>query len=69
MSNTGGPAFPCHPGIENPLYDGMTLLDYAAIKAMQGMLSDPIWRSNNDFGLIAHFAYKMAKAMLEARKA
>ena len=68
-TDTGGPAFPCHPGIENPLYDGMTLRDYFAAKAMQEMLSNPIWRSNNDFGLIAHFAYKMADAMLEARKA
>jgi len=34
MSNTGGPAFPCHPGIENPLYDGMSLRDYFAIKAL-----------------------------------
>ena len=69
MSNTGGPAFPCHPGIENPLYDGITLRDYLAAKAMQEMLSDPIWRSNDDFGLIAHFAYRMADAMLKARKA
>lgn len=22
-TETGGPAFPCHPGIENPLYDAM----------------------------------------------
>jgi hypothetical protein len=35
MSNTGGPAFPCHPGIENPIYDGMTLRDYFAAKASE----------------------------------
>jgi hypothetical protein len=33
-TNTGGPAFPCHPGIENPLYDGMTLRDYFAAKSL-----------------------------------
>ena len=33
-TNTGGPAFPCHPGIENPLYDGMTLRDYFAGEAL-----------------------------------
>ena len=74
MSNTGGPAFPCHPGIENPLYDGMTLRDYAAIKAMQGFVMDdvlckeaatePEWYVN-----IAEASYKMADAMLKARQA
>jgi hypothetical protein len=34
-TNTGGPAFPCHPGIENPLYDGMTLRDYFAAHATE----------------------------------
>jgi len=38
--DTGGPAFPCHPGIENPLYDGMTLRDYFASKAMQSLIAE-----------------------------
>jgi hypothetical protein len=65
-NNIGGPAFPT-PFFESD--EGMTLRDYFAAKALQAMLSDPVWRSNNDSGLIAHFAYKMADAMLEARKA
>jgi hypothetical protein len=34
-NNIRGPAFPCHPGIENPLYDGMSLRDYFAAKASE----------------------------------
>lgn len=72
--NTGGPAFPCHPGIENPIYDGMSLRDYFAAKAMQGFVMDdvlckeaatePEWYEN-----IAEASYKMADAMLKARQA
>jgi hypothetical protein len=75
---TGGPAFPCHPGIENPLYDGMTLRDYLAAKAMQtiisyrrtqfGTVSDEMdW--DEYFSIIAQEAYALADAMLEARQA
>jgi len=63
-TETGGPAFPCHPGIENPLYDGMTLRDYFAAKAMQGILFEGLDESET-----AKNAYAMADAMLEARKA
>ena len=69
-TDTSGPAFPCHPGVENPLYDGMTLRDYFAAKAMQnfrdqiGSQSDQEW-----FDLMAEGAYRMADAMLKARKA
>jgi hypothetical protein len=77
-TNTGGPAFPCHPGIENPLYDGMTLRDYFAAKAMQiiisyrrtqfGTVSDEMdW--DEYFPIIAQEAYALADAMLKARKA
>ena len=77
-TNTGGPAFPCHPGIENPIYDGMTLRDYFAAKAMQtiisyrrtqfGTVSDEMdW--DEYFPIIAQEAYALADAMLEARKA
>jgi hypothetical protein len=63
-TNTGGPAFPCHPGIENPIYDGMTLRDYFASKAMQALI-------DNDglFSEIPIYAYALADAMLEARQA
>ena len=70
--NTGGPAFPCHPGIENPIYDGMTLRDYAAIKAMQGILASNTEHEHEDahiFDAIAEASYKQADAMLKARQA
>ena len=66
-TNTGGPAFPCHPGIENPLYDGMTLRDYLAAKAMQAELISGVCL--DEFPEHANRAYKMADAMLKARKA
>ena len=68
---TGGPAFPCHPGIDNPKYDGMTLRDYFAAKAMQGMLANPklqkqILTAGQSW--IEESAWAVADAMLEARK-
>ena len=67
-TNTGGPAFPCHPGIENPIYDGMSLRDYAAIKAMQGVLASgnlPKFTPDLD---VAECSYRLADAMLKARQ-
>ena len=76
---TGGPAFPGldyinQHGKKNP--EGMTLLDYFAAKAMQGMLSDAN-AIDEDTGkklsipdnaeLIASAAYMMADAMLKER--
>ena len=59
---TDTPAFPTqlHGG------DGMTLRDYFAAKAMQGMMNDP----NIDMpcGEVARLAYKMADAMMKARE-
>ena len=46
--------------------NGMTLRDYFAAKAMQGLLSDPDWRQDMDFEDTAHAAYKQADAMLKA---
>jgi hypothetical protein len=77
-AETGWPAFPCHPGVENSIYDGMTLRDYFAAKAMQtiisyrrtqfGTVSDEMdW--DEYFPIIAQEAYALADAMLEARKA
>jgi hypothetical protein len=69
---TGGPAFPCHPDIENPLYDGMTLRDYFASKAMEGIFASNTEHDHEDaviFDVVAEAAYRMADAMLEARKA
>ena len=50
-------------------FQGMTLRDYFAAKAVQGLLSDPDWRQDMDFDDTALAAYKMADAMLKAREA
>lgn len=64
-TNTGGPAFPRG---EIQTAPGMTLRDYLAANAMQGLLagtvrSDTIW----SFGTLAETAYNMADAMLKER--
>ena len=74
MSNkdTGGPAFPVHPDMAGQLGcvpsssdAGMSLRDYFAAKAMQGMMVD-VEQPRCDY--IAGAAYKMADAMLKARE-
>jgi hypothetical protein len=69
-TNTGGPAFPypfydekghCIDGIE-----GMTLRDYFAAKALSQLI---FGRPIEDFDICAHWAYKMADAMIRARDA
>ena len=70
--DTGGPAFPCHPGIENSLYDGMLLRDYFAAKAMEGILASNTEHEHEDahiFDAIAEASYRQADAMLKARQA
>ena len=62
-NNTGGPAFP----VEQHDKDGMTLRDYFAAKAMQGLLADPDWRQDTTFEDTAYAAYEQADAMLKAR--
>ena len=76
-TNTGGPAFPVtSDNYANPESTGMTLRDYFAAKAMQGLISCPDWRENagEDVGMdasdyTANAAYMMADAMLKARQA
>ena len=65
--NTGGPAFPTTV-YSNESYQGMTLRDYFAAKALQGMLAENGGgaRSNDDLAVIA---YALADAMLKAREA
>ena len=61
---TGGFAFPtggCTPGLD-PC--GMTLRDYFAAKAMQGMFAN----GEGNFHAVVRDAYQIADAMLEARK-
>ena len=45
-------------------FQGMTLRDYFAAKAMQGMITRRILSDEDD----AKIAYKMADAMMKARK-
>lgn len=59
-----GPAFPTEGGLTRPRSDGMTLRDYFAAKAMQGLIT-------NRYGgpdVTAAVAYAQADAMLKARK-
>jgi hypothetical protein len=63
-TNTGGPAFPV-PGLHRGDYNnGMTLRDYFAAKAMQGLMDAAMPMPE-----IAGAAYEMADAMLKAREA
>lgn len=65
-TNTGGPAFP-RPGDFNPQI-GMTLRDYFAAKAMQGLLIGIESGKEHQAALIPKIAYDMADAMLKARE-
>ena len=67
---TGGPAFPLQSiGPEfAPGYAGMTLRDYFAAKAMQGLLAQSCGTAmDSDSRSGAQYAYQMADAMLAAR--
>lgn len=69
-TKTGGPAFPVV--IDNQvLDDGMTLRDYFAARAMQGMLANPkleeqILKAGQSW--IEESAWAVADAMLKARE-
>ena len=69
-TETGGPAFPydltSYDDEVRIQYQGMTLRDYFAAKAMQGLLSAT---KTSDGEMIARDSYKMADAMLKARQA
>ena len=64
---TGGPAFP-RPGDFHPQI-GMTLRDYFAAKAMQGMLAACTGWSEDQQERLAKCSYSMADEMLKAREA
>lgn len=73
---TGGPAFPGGRRFELgdgwQSEEGMTLRDYFAAKAMQGILSNPgqLDNVNEDAAKwVTRDAYKVADAMLKARAA
>ena len=63
------PAFPRpHSGTSQFAQEGMTLRDYFAAKAMQGMLSENSGIRYPTDELV-DFAYKVADAMMKAREA
>jgi hypothetical protein len=64
MSNTGGPACPTEHTDTSGLYDGMTLRDYFAAKAMQALIT----RIPMSGAERARDAYTIADAMLKARE-
>lgn len=74
--NDGGPAFPCErghipDGTWNQTFEpGMTIRDYFAAKAMQGILAGdhPITHGENPLVMVAGVAYDMADAMIKARE-
>ena len=68
--DTGGPAFPVFhqneiTGYVPPDSAGMTMRDYFAAKAVQGLLASEV---NAPLKVFAIRAYAIADAMLEARK-
>jgi hypothetical protein len=78
-TNTGGPAFPVAdpfkvkcPDTETEalrLQQGMTLRDYFAAKAMQGVVSGLSTRGEPlNYKECALFSYELADAMLKARE-
>jgi hypothetical protein len=70
--NTGGPAFPQQDDASGS--EGMTLRDYFAAKAMQGLLANP--KLSNEIlkhggavgGWIEDSAWAFSDAMLKARE-
>lgn len=71
--NDGGAAFPTFNAISHCDEGGMTLRDYFAAKALQGMASSSYWGDSVDadegnLSMVATHAYAMADAMLSARE-
>lgn len=68
----GGPAFPLHNHGVQTLgmhLSGMTLRDYFAAKAMQGLIAGSNPEHSINLHGAAEWSYKMADAMLAARSA
>jgi hypothetical protein len=78
-TETGGPAFPvrlpiigaiyaCDEPVPSEIHGGMSLRDYFAAKAMEGVLASgnlPKFTPDLD---VAECSYRLADAMLERRK-
>jgi hypothetical protein len=66
INKTGGPAF---PGVDEmgDAYTGMTLRDYFATKAMQGLIAGANPEHSINLHGAAEWSYNMADAMIAAR--
>ncbi len=76
-ANNGGPAFPAEVlgvdelGEYRAPVTGMTLRDYFAAKAMQGLIAsheEGYWWKCNTYTMGAKYSYRFADAMLKARE-
>ena len=65
MKNTSPPAFPTWKRVDD-VAEGMTLRDYFAAAAIQGILSDPNLTISQ--GKMAEWAYGIADAMMKVRE-
>jgi len=63
--NDGGPAFPLKAPLTSDSL-GMSLRDYFAAKAMQGLMASPA--DPESMEVAAKWSYKLADAMLKARE-
>jgi hypothetical protein len=72
-ADTGGPAFPQQVQVaadESTWFEGVTLRDYFAAKAMQGFIASPRGTPDGNNATDSYYArvsYLMADAMLKAR--
>lgn len=62
----GGPAFPSTISDDSLHVGGMSLRDYFAAKAMQGLMASPA--DPESMEVAAKWSYKLADAMLKARE-
>ena len=71
IRNGGGPAFPTEATSATFFSLGMTKRDYFAAKAMQTMLGTrgAAYLNQGGYETISMMAYRMADALLDARKA
>ena len=63
----GGPAFPSTISDDSLHVGGMSLRDYFAAKAMQGLMASPA--DPESMEVAAKWSYNLADAMLKAREA
>lgn len=66
---TNPPAFPtdAQSSLQHDHYEGMTLRDYFAAKAMQGLIASNDAGAGDRIEDIPEYAYEIADAMLKAR--